>query len=439
MSVTQRKRQSVLCRACVVALSIAMVSGCSEPPKPTEAVRPVKSMVFGSEAPTVRRSYPGSVQASRRAELAFKVSGPLIELPVREGQEVEEGELLAQIDPRDFNTKLADATSAFEQAQATLASMQEERPEEIRRLKARLAADQATLKEASETLRRSQTLFKDRIITQAELDKSRAANDVAQANAEAAGEDLAKAEAGAREEDINAMEAQIRGLQTQVDSAQNACDDTSLKAPFKGVVAKRLVENFEKVEAKQPIIWFQDLEYVEIIINVPENVMAWAMAVMEAKGDTEAENDTKAKTVAVFDALPETEFPLTLKEYSTEADPGTQTYKVTLTMPQPKEKIKVLPGMTCTVIYAGVPEGPEFAIPVTAVYDEEGKKFAWVIDTDTNTVSKQEIQVGDLTGDGIRVLGGLEEGQTIAISGVHFLQPGMEVRLLGPEIGDQLK
>ena len=70
------------------------------------------------------------------------------------------------------------------------------------------------------------------------------------------------------------MEAQIRGLQAQVDSARDACDDTSLRAPFKGVVATRLVKNFEKVEAKQPIIWFQDLEYVEIIINVPENVMS---------------------------------------------------------------------------------------------------------------------------------------------------------------------
>jgi hypothetical protein len=62
-----------------------------------------------------------------------------------------------------------------------------------------------------------------------------------------------------------------------------------------------------------------------------------------------------------------------------------------------------------------------------------------VIDPDSNTVSKREIQVGDLTGDSIRVLGGLEQSETIAISGVHFLRPGMEVRMLGTEIGDQLK
>ena len=258
------------------------------------------------------------------------------------------------------------------------------------------------------------------------------ANNVAQENVKAAQENLDRAKAGARKEDIEAMEAQIEGLQAQVDTAQHALDDTFLKAPFKGVVAKRLVENFAKVEAQQPIFWFQDLENVEIIINLPENVVAMA----------KNRRGTAVKMAAVFEALPETEFAVNVKEFSTEADPGTQTYKTTLTMPQPEE-INVFPGMTCTVVHYETPpggeDGSQFLIPVTAVYDEEGKQYAWVIDSETNAVSQREIQVGDLTGDNIRVLGGLEKGETIAISGVHFLQPGMQVRLLGTEIGDQLK
>jgi membrane fusion protein, multidrug efflux system len=367
MSVTQRKRQPVLGWTCMVALGIAMVNGCGEPPEVPVVARPVKSMVLDSAASTVRRNYPGSVQASQRAEMAFKVSGPLIELPVQEGQGVEEGELLARIDPRDFSTRLADATSALSQAQATLRSMQQARPEDIRRLEARLTADNATLREASETLRRTQTLFKDRIVTQSDLDKAVAANDVAQANVDVSKENLDKGMAGAREEDIEAMAAQIEGLQAQVDAARHAHDDTFLKAPFKGVVARRLVENFEKVEVNQPIIWFQDLENVEIIINLPENVAATAR------------RGRKAKMAAVFEALPETEFTVTLKEFSTEADPGTQTYKTTLTMPQPEE-INVLPGMTCTVVHyenaAGGEDGSAFIVPVTAMYDEGGKQYA---------------------------------------------------------------
>ena len=353
MSVTQRKRQPVLGWACMVALGIAMVNGCSEPPEPPKAVRPVKSMVLESAAPAVRRNYPGSVQASQRAVLAFRVSGPLIELPIQ-----------------------------------------------------------------------------DRIITQGELDQAVAANDVAAATVEASRKNLDKAKAGARQEEIQAQEAKIQGLESQVETTKHALDDTALTAPFDGVVAQRLVENFEKVEAKQAILLFQDLENIEIVINLPENVVA------------KAKEGASASMAAVFDALPDEEFALTFKEFSTEADSGTQTYKTTLTMPRP-ETINVFSGMTCTVIHyedvAPGEQGSVFAIPVTAVRDENGKQFVWVIDTVTKTVGKREIQVGDLTRDSIRVLDGLKQGETIAISGVHFLQEGMEVSTLGPEIGDQLK
>ncbi|MCD2452269.1 biotin/lipoyl-binding protein [Methylicorpusculum oleiharenae] len=49
---------------------------------------------------------PGTVRASDRVDLAFQVSGPLIELPVKEGQPVKKGDLLARIDPRDYETNL---------------------------------------------------------------------------------------------------------------------------------------------------------------------------------------------------------------------------------------------------------------------------------------------------------------------------------------------
>ncbi len=430
MSVRHLRRHLVLFGACVAALCICMTTGCKEPVEAPPAVRPVKSLVLESASSAVSRKYPGSVQASQRAELAFKVSGPLIELPVQEGQEVEEGDLLAKIDPRDFNTRLADAQSALAEAEANLRSMRTARPEDIQRLKARLEADKAKLTEAAGDLARNQKLFEQRIIPKGELDKAVAANDVAVANVNASQQNLERGMAGARTEDIESTEAQIQGLQAQVDTAQHALDDTALEAPFKGVVARRLVENSENVAAKQPIIWFQDLEHVEIIINLPENVIATASQGMAAE------------LKAVFDALPGKEYAVTVKEFSTEADPGTQTYKTTLTMPQPEE-INVLSGMTCTVVHyekaVGGADGSEFLIPVTAVCDEEGKQCAWVIDPETNTVSQREVQVADLTGDSIRVVGGLNRGETIAISGVHFLKKGMEVRLLGPEIGDQLK
>ena len=307
--------------------------------------------------------------------------------------------------------------------------METARPEDIKLLEAQLAAATATFKEAEAQLKRHQVLVVDKVVTQAEFDQSVATHDVAKAKMEAAHENLQKAKAGARKEDVEAMQARIEGLQAQVDSAQNAFDDTFLKAPFAGIVAATFVENFEKVEAKQSILLLQDIENIEIIVNVPENVVATA------------KRQSGAKMTATFEALPDQEFIVTLQEFSTEADSATQTYKATLLMPRPVG-VNIFPGMSCTAIHyvpvSGEEEGSQFTIPAAAVIDEDGKQYAWVIDS-SDTTRRRQIQVGDLVGASIRVLDGLRLGEIIAISGAHFLREGMKVRKLGTEIGDQLK
>ena len=226
--------------------------------------------------------------------------------------------------------------------------------------------------------------------------------------------------------------SKVEGLEAQLEIAQNAYDDTSLKAPFDGIVAATFVENFENVTAKESILLLQDIEHVEIVINIPEGMVA------------AAREKSRPKALAVFETLPDQEFEVTLKEFSTEADPATQTYKATLTMPRPERAlgILVLPGMTCRVILeepiADEEGASQFAIPAVAVFEQQGKRYAWVIDA-SDTAQSREVQVEDLTGENIRVIGGLQLGETIAISGVHFLREGMKVRKLGTEIGDQLK
>ena len=69
-------------------------------------VRPLKTLVIESPFASMSRKLPGKVKANREVDLAFQVAGPLIELPVKAGDEVAEGALLARIDPRDFqNTR----------------------------------------------------------------------------------------------------------------------------------------------------------------------------------------------------------------------------------------------------------------------------------------------------------------------------------------------
>ena len=82
---------------------LVLASGCSrKAPTPTEAVvRPVKTMVVSAGAESKVRTFPGRVEASNKVELAFQVSGTLVNLPVREGQQVAANEVIAQLRPDD--------------------------------------------------------------------------------------------------------------------------------------------------------------------------------------------------------------------------------------------------------------------------------------------------------------------------------------------------
>jgi len=85
--------------------------------EPAQVVRPVKTMVLGAGG-EVGLTYPGSVQGTQRSNLSFRVAGPLIELPIKEGDWIEKGQLLARIDPRDFRIALNEAKAKYIEAVA---------------------------------------------------------------------------------------------------------------------------------------------------------------------------------------------------------------------------------------------------------------------------------------------------------------------------------
>lgn len=328
-----------------------------EEPIPREVIRPVKFLIVGTEGRESTRTYPGKVRASQRVDLAFRVSGPLIELPVDEGQRIAKDAMIARILPRDFKTTLAKA--------------------------------KANALEAEQQYQRYRELYIKKQVSKADFDKYKSQRDIALA---------------------------------QQKEAEDALDDTYLRAPFTGVIAKRYVENYQDVQAKEPIVSLQDISRLEILVDVPESIMA-----IIKKKDTSA-------SYAEFAVAPGKQYDLELKEYAAEADPKTLTYQVTLQMDAP-EDVNILPGMTANVTgrtkYEDGDER-EITIPAVAVFpDEGGTAHVWVINRDAMTVHLRRVVTGELTGaDSIRIIEGLQNGETIAVSGMSRLGEGMKVRQL---------
>jgi multidrug efflux pump subunit AcrA (membrane-fusion protein) len=127
------------------------------------------------------------------------------------------------------------------------------------------------------------------------------------------------------------------------------------------------------------------------------------------------------------------EFPVTLKEYSTEADPVTQTFAATFSLEVPEEQV-VLPGMTATVLEYAAPRGgggvvllPLDVVPTAS----DGGYFVWRVrdlGEGTAVVEKNPVEVGALSGDEVEILAGLKPGERIAAAGVSLLREGQVVR-----------
>ena len=105
----------MLIRFCTIGCLFLM--GCSPQINTSDEIRPVK-VVVAQEARSIIQDFVGMATASDAVNLTFKVSGQILDLPVSEGEHVEKGQLIAQIDPRDIQRQVRSDQSAFEEARS---------------------------------------------------------------------------------------------------------------------------------------------------------------------------------------------------------------------------------------------------------------------------------------------------------------------------------
>lgn len=406
---------------------LALAAGCSPQAKTTpEEARPVKMMVVTGGGDTHVRSFPGEVEASKRVELAFQVPGLLVNLPVKEGQKVAKGEVIGQLRQDEFKARLKSLQGQLDQSRAGLRALRAgDRPEQRLRLEAAVRAAEAKLANAQSELTRNQRLLRSNAVSRQDYDLAVTALRLAQEEHESARQLLEKGTI-AREEDIYAKEAEVRGLEGRVVEANIQLEDTTLRAPYDGVVAQRFVEQNQNIRAKEPVVKFQDVDEIDVIVDVPETVMAADLRAADI-----------IQLIAQFSGAPGLEFPVHIREIEQRANPKTQTFRVRVAMKSPPD-VNLLPGMTATVTFVYRRArilGNTILVPISAVHKEAtGEQVTWVIGSDL-TVTRRPVKLGVATGSQIEIVDGLQPGDRIAVAGVSFLREGMKVRDLGDALG----
>ena len=420
------------CRSPSPSLPIALfiiylTAGCSpEESTPPEVVRPVKTMVVAAGDGLHVRSFPGRVEGSRNVELAFQVSGLLVNLPVKEGQQVAKNDIIAQLRQDEFQARLQAAQGQLDQARTALNALRQgERPEERQRREAQVRAAEARLANARTEFERHARLIRSNAVSRADYERTETAYRVAQEDHRAALQTLEQGTI-ARQEDIEAQEAQIRVLEAGVVEANLQLADSTLRAPYDGVIGRRLVEERQNIRAQQPVVQFQDADEIVIVVDVPETVMIADIRTADI-----------VHMIATFSSAPGLEFPVRIREFAQVADPVTQTFQVRVALQSPPG-MSVLPGMTATVTltyHRANILGDQILVPISAVFkDATGEQVTWVVGPD-HIVSRRPVKLGEATGGQIAIAEGLQPGDRIAVAGVTFLREGMQVRDLGDVLG----
>ncbi|WP_413771955.1 HlyD family secretion protein [Vibrio harveyi] len=158
-------------------------------------------------------------------------------LPIKEGSQVTEGEVLVQLDTKNQEAILARAVAEQAKADAYLLKLTNgERPEDIAAAQARVARAEAQLTEAQKNYQRKAELVRKKLISQSEKDTALAARDSARAELDSSQEEFSKLTAGSRPEDIEQAKAELMAAKADVALQQQKLAELTITATRDGLL-----------------------------------------------------------------------------------------------------------------------------------------------------------------------------------------------------------
>ncbi|MDX1905835.1 MAG: efflux RND transporter periplasmic adaptor subunit [Bacteroidia bacterium] len=215
----------------------------------------IKVQTATAETRTIyaRVSESGTIQPTIDVPVAPDVSGEVVQIAVREGAKVKKGDLLLSIRPDDYKAQVEQAEASLNRSQAAYLQA-----------KAAVSQSRATLLQDSVSLNRSRDLFRDKVISQAELESAQLKFDVSRSQLEAA------------EFNVQSAYYQVRSAEASRKQARQSLDRTNIYASMDGTITKLNVELGQRVVgtmqmAGTEILKIADLSRMEVVVEINEN------------------------------------------------------------------------------------------------------------------------------------------------------------------------
>jgi RND family efflux transporter MFP subunit len=306
---------------------------------PGYADAPLKTITLKPVQMSQEYKVDGVVEARQQATLSAEVSGKIEAVNFDVDDFVEQGQVVLRIRDQEYVAQQLKARAAVDEANANLQDMQLE-------------------------FKRNQGLRKQKLISQADFDKSRA--------------------------NLKAARARVASADANLTQADELLDHTVLRAPYSGVVVERHVEVGESTSPGQPIMTGYALGQLRVTANVPQSVIGGLR------------DHRLARVIMLEDGHSIEVSKITIYPF---ANPQNHSFPVRLQLPEMERRITT-------------GSAQRLVMPQQALVSRAEVNAVYVLDDD-GKISFRQIRPGSRYGDQVEILAGLDAGETIALDPVR--------------------
>ncbi len=348
----------------------------------------------------------GRVRVPTRIQIAAQSGGLVVAVGAVEGQRVNAGDLLVQIDDAAERASVAQAEAAVNQAKA--------RVEQLRRVGAIVAT--ASLRQTQTNLERAQTelartakLAASGAVTITELENAKRAMEIAQAQRTGAeAQQIAAAPLGA--DSRVALTAQLQA-QAQLSGARVRVAQTKMIALQSGTVLTRSVEPGDVVQPARTLLVLAADASVQLVVQPDERNLAWIRVGQKAR--------------ASADAYPQQVFDAVVSYIAPSIDPQRGSVEVRLEVPSPPAFLK--PDMTVSIDLTVAAKSGVLTLQSDAVRGISTPS-PYVLAVEAGKVVKRDVQLG-IRGEGsLEITSGIDEATDVVVPDGRALEVGARVR-----------
>ncbi len=331
------------------------------------------------------------------------------------GHAVRKGDVLATIDPTDFQLALGVAKAQHDLANRNLEQLLSwKRPEEVERFKWAFAELEAVHNQAAADLQRAKPLLEKGVISQGEYDRVATTERTSAADMYQAKADLNLSEAGPTEEELAVANARVAAANALVELQQEKLDKTEIRAPYDAVIAERYVSVGDRVTA---------MPRVEIMQLIDPRVLFAQVQIPEKHQRHVQLGDVALVTAA---GLPKP-IPARIELINSKVDPETRTFRARLAIDN-RQGILKAGGFVNAALPVTTPAAVS-VVPLEAVSFSDGHPVVYVYRE--GRVEVTPVVLGISNGRQQAIFGELAPGEMVAADKTAQLADGMPIRPKG--------